>query len=63
MYTPKSDFLNILIERGLFNQASDLEGLDKKLCSGPVVGYWGTDPTADSLHEGGGLLYRWMGVF
>ena len=29
MYTPKSDFLNILIERGLFNQASDLEGLDK----------------------------------
>jgi len=52
MYIPKSDFLNILIERGLFNQASDLEGLDKKLCSGTVVGYWGTDPTADSLHIG-----------
>lgn len=52
MYNVKSDFLNILIERGLFNQASDLEGLDKKLCSGSVVGYWGTDPTADSLHVG-----------
>ena len=52
MYNVKSDFLNILIERGLFNQCSDLEGLDKKLCSGTVVGYWGTDPTADSLHVG-----------
>ncbi len=53
MYKVKSDFLNIIIERGLFNQASDLEGLDKKLCSGePVIGYWGADPTADSLHIG-----------
>ncbi len=53
MYKVKSDFLNIIMERGLFNQASDLEGLDKKLCSGePVIGYWGADPTADSLHIG-----------
>ncbi len=52
MYNVKSDFLNILIERGLFNQSSDLEGLDKKLCSGPQIAYWGTDPTADSLHVG-----------
>ena len=53
MYKVKSDFLNIIIERGLFNQASDLEGLDKKLCSGePVIGYLGADPTADSLHIG-----------
>ena len=52
MYNVKSDFLNILIERGLFNQCSDLEGLDKKLCSGPQIAYWGTDPTADSLHIG-----------
>ena len=52
MYKVKSDFLNIIIERGLFNQASDLEGLDKKICSDSVVGYWGTDPTADSLHIG-----------
>lgn len=53
MYKVKSDFLNIIMERGLFNQASDLEGLDKKLCSGePVIGYLGADPTADSLHIG-----------
>lgn len=53
MYKVKSDFLNIIIERGLFNQASDLEGLDKKLCEPtPVVGYLGCDPTADSLHIG-----------
>ncbi len=53
MYKVKSDFLNIIIERGIFNQASDLEGLDKKLCSNsPVVGYLGCDPTADSLHIG-----------
>lgn len=52
MYKVKSDFLNIIIERGLFNQASDLEGLDKKLCSGSVIGYLGCDPTADSLHIG-----------
>ncbi len=52
MYNVKSDFLNILIERGLFNQSSDLEGLDKKLCEGPQIAYWGTDPTAASLHVG-----------
>lgn len=53
MYKVKSDFLNIIIERGLFNQASDLEGLDKKLCEKtPVIGYLGCDPTADSLHIG-----------
>ena len=52
MYKVKSDFLNIIQERGLFNQASDLEGLDKKLLSGSVIGYLGADPTADSLHIG-----------
>ena len=53
MYEIKSDFLRILSERGLLNQASDLEGLDKELLSGkPVIGYLGADPTADSLHIG-----------
>ena len=53
MYKVKSDFLNIIQERGLLNQASDLEGLDKKLSSKePVIGYLGCDPTADSLHIG-----------
>lgn len=52
MYKVKSDFLNILQSRGLLNQATDLEGLDKKLQEGSVVGYLGADPTADSLHIG-----------
>ncbi|MBR1544916.1 MAG: tyrosine--tRNA ligase [Alphaproteobacteria bacterium] len=63
MYSVKSDFLNILMERGLFNQASDLEGLDKKLCAGPIIGYLGSDPTADSLHVGNLAaltLLRWF---
>ena len=34
------------------NQSSDLEGLDKKLCTGPQIAYWGTDPTDDSIHIG-----------
>ncbi len=53
MYKIKSEFLNIINERGLLNQASDLEGLDNELMSGkPVIGYIGADPTADSLHMG-----------
>ena len=52
MYKVKSEFLNILKERELLNQATDLEGLDKKLLEGRVVGYLGADPTADSLHIG-----------
>ena len=52
MYKVKSEFLNVIIERGLFNQASDLEGLDKKLLNGSIIGYLGCDPTADSLHIG-----------
>ncbi len=52
MYKVKSEFLNILEERGLLNQATDLEGLDKKLLEGMVVGYLGADPTANSLHIG-----------
>ena len=26
--------------------------MDKKLCTGPQIAYWGTDPTDDSLHIG-----------
>lgn len=53
MYKVKSEFLNVITERGLFNQVSDLEGLDKELLKGtPVIGYLGADPTADSLHIG-----------
>ena len=52
MYKVKSEFLRILESRGLLNQSTNLEGLDKNLSEGRVIGYLGADPTADSLHIG-----------
>ncbi len=52
MCTYKSDFLNILSERGFIHQGSDLEGLDKKLSEGVRSAYIGFDATATSLHAG-----------
>lgn len=52
MTTYKSDFLNVLNERGFIHQCSDFEGLDKKLCSGVQSAYIGFDATANSLHAG-----------
>ncbi len=48
----KSDFLQILDERGFIHQISDPEGLDKKCASGPITAYVGYDATATSLHIG-----------
>jgi tyrosyl-tRNA synthetase len=50
--TYKSDFLNILNERGFIHQCSDFEGLDAKLMEGPQSAYIGFDATASSLHVG-----------
>ncbi|MDR0423007.1 MAG: tyrosine--tRNA ligase [Rickettsiales bacterium] len=53
MTTFKSEFLQEAEARGFLFQCTNYEELDKQLCSGkPVVAYWGTDPTADSLHVG-----------
>ncbi len=52
MGTYKSDFLNILDERGFIHQCSDFEALDLKLSSGSQTAYIGFDATADSLHVG-----------
>lgn len=63
MTAVKSDFLNVMIERGFFNQCSDLEGLDKKLCEGVQSAYIGFDPTAKSLHIGNLtaiMMLRWF---
>lgn len=46
------NILEDLAFRGLINQVSDQEGLEKKLAEGPVTLYCGFDPTADSLHVG-----------
>ncbi|MGL4490761.1 MAG: tyrosine--tRNA ligase [Rhizobiaceae bacterium] len=59
----KSDFLNVLNERGLIHQISNPEALDKAAAEGTITGYVGYDATATSLHIGNlitvTLLY-WM---
>ncbi|HLJ01404.1 MAG TPA: tyrosine--tRNA ligase [Bradyrhizobium sp.] len=48
----KSDFLNVLQERGFIHQASDFEGLDALATKGEATAYVGYDCTAPSLHIG-----------
>ncbi len=59
----KSDFLNILNERGFIYQGSDLEALDTKLMEGRQSAYIGFDATAKSLHIGnltGIMMLYWF---
>jgi tyrosyl-tRNA synthetase len=51
-FTPKSDFLRVLRERGYVHQCSDWPGLDAKAASGELVAYIGFDATGPSLHVG-----------
>src|SRR5581483_3491543 len=48
----KSDFLNILDERGFIHQCSDFAGLDALAARREVIAYVGYDCTAPSLHIG-----------
>jgi tyrosyl-tRNA synthetase len=48
----KSDFLNVLQERGFIHQCSDFEGLDRLAAKGQATAYVGYDCTAPSLHVG-----------
>ena len=48
----KSDFLNVLQERGFVHQCSDFDALDALAAKGQAVGYVGYDCTAPSLHIG-----------
>jgi tyrosyl-tRNA synthetase len=48
----KSDFLNVLQERGFIHQCSDFEGLDALAAKGEAAAYVGYDCTAPSLHIG-----------
>src|SRR5262245_9243212 len=52
------DLLDDLRSRGLVHDHTDLGALASRLASGPIVLYYGCDPTADSLHVGNliGLL-------
>ena len=62
-YQPKSDFLQIMSERGYLADCTDYEGLDKALLAGRVTAYIGYDATAASLHVGHLLnimMLRWF---
>src|SRR5438445_8315187 len=48
----KSDFLNVLQNRGFIHQISDPDSLDGLAARGDLVGYIGFDCTAPSLHVG-----------
>ena len=48
----KSDFLQVLAERGFIHQVSDAAGLDAKAAAGAITAYVGFDATAPSLHIG-----------
>ncbi|WP_044560948.1 tyrosine--tRNA ligase [Azospirillum sp. B4] len=63
VYTPKSEFLRVMTERGFFHQCTDIEALDAAFLAGPVTGYIGFDATADSLHVGSLvqiMILRWL---
>ena len=48
----KSEFLQVLEERGFIAQGTNLEGLDEKAAREIITGYIGFDATAKSLHAG-----------
>jgi tyrosyl-tRNA synthetase len=59
----KSEFLNILAERGFIHQISEPEALDARAKAGAIIGYIGFDCTAASLHVGSLLpimMLYWM---
>ena len=59
----RSDFLNILAERGFIHQISEPDVLDARALAGAITGYIGFDCTAASLHVGSLLpimMLYWM---
>jgi tyrosyl-tRNA synthetase len=63
MASYKSDFLNVLQERGFIHQCSDFAGLDALAHKGEAIAYIGYDCTAPSLHIGNYLtmmMLHWL---
>jgi tyrosyl-tRNA synthetase len=63
MSTYKSDFLNVLANRGFIHQISEPEALDALARSSTITAYIGFDCTAPSLHVGSLLpimMLYWM---
>lgn len=52
MKITKQNLFDVLNERGLIKQSTDIEHVKKMLSQDNLVVYTGTDPTADSLHIG-----------
>ena len=62
-FTPKSDFLQIMLERGFVADCTEYDGLDEALCKGGMPAYIGFDATASSLHVGSLIqimMLRWL---
>lgn len=62
-FTPKSDFLNIMMERGFVADCTDYSRLDDALLDGGMPAYIGFDATATSLHVGSLIqimMLRWL---
>jgi tyrosyl-tRNA synthetase len=52
MNAPRSEFMQVLTERGFIHQASDFEGIDAAAAEGRLTTYVGYDCTGPSLHIG-----------
>ncbi|MFK7868022.1 MAG: tyrosine--tRNA ligase [Roseobacter sp.] len=62
-YTPKSDFVAVMMQRGFLAGCTDYQGLDDALIAGARPGYIGFDATAKSLHVGSLIqimMLRWL---
>jgi len=62
-YTPRSDFLDVMVNRGFMQDCTDLQSLDEQLLAGVTPAYIGFDATADSLHVGSLIqimMLRWL---
>ncbi len=62
-FEPKSEFMQVMQERGFIADCTDFEGLDSALSEGILPGYIGFDATAPSLHVGSLIqimMLRWL---
>ena len=62
-YTPKSDFMAVMMQRGFMADCTDYQGLDEALRKGVQSAYIGFDATAKSLHVGSLIqimMLRWF---
>ncbi|SEW14243.1 tyrosyl-tRNA synthetase [Cognatiyoonia koreensis] len=62
-YHPKSEFIDVMMQRGFLADCTDYQGLDDALSRGVVPAYIGFDATATSLHVGSLIqimMLRWL---